>query len=309
MKWEGRRQSDNVEDRRNESVGRAGQGGDPFGRSGFRVPVGRKGGGGLGIGGIVVILIISWVLGINPLTLLSGGDINLGGGSQQTSDSAPAGPPANDQMTQFVRTVLADTEDTWNGIFKAAGENYTEPTLVLFSGRVSSACGLASAATGPFYCPGDRKVYLDTDFFRQLQQQFGASGDFAQAYVIAHEVGHHIQNLTGILPKFNRARQSMSEAEANRMSVRVELQADCFAGIWGRFTDQKGILENGDLEEALNAAKQIGDDTLQKRSQGYVVPDSFNHGTSAQRMRWFKQGFDNGKVTACNTFDTPYERL
>lgn len=307
MKWEGRRQSDNIEDRRNQSVGRAGPGGNPFGRSGFRVPAGR--GGGLGIGGILVILVISWVLGINPLTLLSGGDVDLGGSGQQTSDSTPAGTPANDQMTQFVRTVLADTEDTWNGIFKAAGETYREPTLVLFSGRVNSACGLASAATGPFYCPGDQKVYLDTEFFRQLQQQFGASGDFAEAYVIAHEVGHHVQNLTGILPQFNRARQSMSEAEANRMSVRVELQADCFAGIWGRFTDQKGILERGDLEEALNAARQIGDDTLQKRSQGYVVPDSFNHGTSAQRMRWFKQGFDTGKVSSCNTFDVAYEQL
>lgn len=311
MKWEGRRQSDNIEDRRNQSVGRAGQGGDPFQRTGFRVPTGR-GGKGLGLGGILVILVISWALGINPLTLLSGGDVNLGSSGYEQSDSSPrsaSGTTANDQMTQFVRTVLAETEDTWNGIFKAAGQNYTDPTLVLFDGRTNSACGMASAATGPFYCPSDRKVYLDTAFFRQLQQQFGASGDFAQAYVIAHEVGHHVQNLTGILPQFNRARQSMSEVEANKMSVRVELQADCFAGIWGRFTDQKGMLERGDLEEALNAAKQIGDDTLQKRSQGYVVPDSFNHGTSAQRMRWFKQGFDSGKVSSCDTFSVSYDRL
>lgn len=233
MKWEGRRQSDNIEDRRNQSVGRAGQGGDPFQRTGFRVPTGR-GGKGLGLGGILVILVISWALGINPLTLLSGGDVNLGSSGYEQSDSSSrssAGTTANDQMTQFVRTVLAETEDTWNGIFKAAGQNYTDPTLVLFDGRTNSACGMASAATGPFYCPSDRKVYLDTAFFRQLQQQFGASGDFAQAYVIAHEVGHHVQNLTGILPQFNRARQSMSEVEANKMSVRVELQADCFAGI------------------------------------------------------------------------------
>lgn len=301
MKWEGRRQSDNIEDRRNASAGR----GNPLGRGGgFRVPVGR-GGGGLGIGGILVVLVISWVLGINPLTLLSGGDTGLDGGGQQQS----GGTVANDEMTQFVRTVLADTEDTWNGVFQAAGQSYREPTLVLFDNQVNSACGFASSATGPFYCPGDQKVYLDTSFFRELDQRFGASGDFAAAYVVAHEVGHHIQNLTGILPQFNRARQSMSEAEANRMSVRVELQADCFAGIWGRFTDQKGILERGDLEEALNAARQIGDDTLQKRSQGYVVPDSFNHGTSAQRMRWFKQGFDSGRVSACNTFDVAYEQL
>ncbi|MCX8996538.1 zinc metallopeptidase [Rhizobiaceae bacterium BDR2-2] len=304
MKWQGRRQSDNIEDRRNQSAGGAGRGG-----GGFRVPIGRGRGGGLSIGGIVVLLIISWVLGINPLTLLSGGDIDLGGDTQQTSAPGSSAPPANDEMTQFVRTVLADTEDTWSGIFQAAGETYREPVLVTFSGQTSSACGMASVATGPFYCPGDQKVYLDMDFFRQLQQQFGASGDFAQAYVIAHEVGHHVQNLTGILPKFNQARRSMSEADANRMSVRVELQADCFAGIWGRFTDQKGILESGDLEEALNAAHQIGDDTLQKRSQGYVVPDSFNHGTSAQRMRWFKQGFDSGRVSACNTFELPYEQL
>lgn len=297
MEWRGRRQSDNVEDRR----GAGGQ--TPFGRGGMRIPIGRGGvrraGGGIGIGGIILILIVSWALGINPLTLLSGGDIGLesGGYEQQASR-----PPANDEATAFVRTILAETEDTWNGIFQASGESYQEPTLVLFSGQVESACGFASSATGPFYCPGDRKVYLDTNFFRELEQQFGASGDFAEAYVIAHEVGHHVQNLTGILPRFNQARQRMSEAEANRMSVRVELQADCFAGVWGKFTDQKGILEQGDLEEALNAAQQIGDDTLQKRGQGYVVPESFNHGTSAQRVEWFRRGFESGDVSACDTF-------
>jgi predicted metalloprotease len=297
MEWRGRRQSSNVEDRR-------GAGGrSPFGRGGLRIPVGRGGvrraGGGIGIGGIILILIISWILGINPLTLLTGGDIGLDGGGyeQQTSRA-----PADDETAAFIRTVLAETEDTWNGIFQASGENYREPTLVLFSGQVQSACGFASAATGPFYCPGDQKVYLDTSFFQELKQKFGAAGDFAEAYVIAHEVGHHVQNLIGVLPRFNQARQRMSEVEANRMSVRVELQADCFAGVWAKFTDQRGLLEQGDLEEALNAAQQIGDDTLQKRSQGYVVPESFNHGTSAQRMEWFGRGFESGDVNACDTF-------
>ena len=301
MEWRGRRQSSNVEDRR-------GAGGrNPFGRGGVRIPVGRGGvrraGGGIGIGGIILILVISWVLGINPLTLLSGGDIGLDGGAPAGRYEEQTGrPPADDQTTAFIRTVLAETEDTWNGIFQASGETYREPTLVLFSGQVQSACGFASAATGPFYCPGDQRVYLDTSFFQELKQQFGAAGDFAEAYVIAHEVGHHVQNLIGVLPRFNQSRQRMSEVEANRMSVRVELQADCFAGVWAKFTDQKGLLEQGDLEEALNAAQQIGDDTLQKRSQGYVVPESFNHGTSAQRMDWFRRGFENGDVNACDTF-------
>jgi len=274
--------------------------GSPLGRGGFRIPVGgRRGGGGLSIGGIVMILIICWITGINPLTLLSGGDIDMGGSSYQ--QSAP-GKTANDETTQFVRTVLAETEDTWKGIFEAGGARYEEPTLVLFSGQVNSACGFASSATGPFYCPVDKKLYLDTDFFRELEQRFEAAGDFAQAYVIAHEVGHHVQNLTGVLPKFNQARQRMSEVEANQMSIRVELQADCYAGVWGKFTDQKGVLSEGDLEEALNAAQQIGDDTLQKRSQGYVVPESFNHGTSEQRAEWFQRGLQGGTVEGCDTF-------
>jgi len=247
------------------------------------------------------VLIICWITGINPLTLLSGGDIDLGGGSGYSQQSTSRAP-ANDDTTAFVRTVLAETEDTWNGIFQANGQRYEEPKLVLFSGQVNSACGFASSATGPFYCPGDHKVYLDTDFFKELEQRFDAAGDFAQAYVIAHEVGHHVQNLLGTMSKFNQARQRMSEADANKMSVRVELQADCYAGVWGKYTEQKGILEQGDLQEALNAAQQIGDDTLQKRSQGYVVPESFNHGTSAQRMRWFKRGFDTGDMKACDTF-------
>ncbi|MBW6422953.1 zinc metallopeptidase [Rhizobium sp. XQZ8] len=294
MEWRGRRQSDNIEDQRESSGGQGG---------GFRIPIGGggRGGGGLGIGGIVVVLIICWITGINPLTLLSGGDIDLGGGSGYSQQSTSRAP-ANDDTTAFVRTVLAETEDTWNGIFQANGQSYEEPKLVLFSGQVNSACGFASSATGPFYCPGDHKVYLDTDFFKELEQRFDAAGDFAQAYVIAHEVGHHVQNLLGTMSKFNQARQRMSEADANKMSVRVELQADCYAGVWGKYTEQKGILEQGDLQEALNAAQQIGDDTLQKRSQGYVVPESFNHGTSAQRMRWFKRGFDTGDMKACDTF-------
>ncbi len=298
MEWRGRRQSDNVEDQRGASMGDS-----PLGRGGLRIPIGGGGrrGGGLGIGGIIVILIICWITGINPLSLISG-ELGMDGSGFEQQQTTRNRAPANDDTTAFVRTVLAETEDTWHGIFQANGQQYQEPVLVLFSGRVNSACGFASSATGPFYCPGDHKLYLDTNFFKELEQRFDAAGDFAEAYVIAHEVGHHVQNLTGILPKFNQARQRMSEADANRMSVRVELQADCFAGVWGKFTQQKGILDQGDLEEALNAAQQIGDDTLQKRSQGYVVPESFNHGTSAQRARWFKRGFDTGDMKACDTF-------
>ncbi|MBB4190956.1 hypothetical protein GGE45_000439 [Rhizobium aethiopicum] len=305
MEWRGRRQSDNVEDRRSDPTG----GG--FGRGGgFSFPSGggvRRAGGGLSIGTIIFLVVIYFIfkmMGVDLLQVLETGGMSSGPGYEQ-SESAGTRTPANDEMTAFVRTVLAETEDTWNGIFQAQGRNYEEPRLVLFSGQTQSACGFASAATGPFYCPGDHKVYLDTDFFQELSDRFGASGDFAEAYVVSHEVGHHVQNLLGILPKFNQARQRMSEEEANKMSVRVELQADCFAGIWGKYTDQKGILEAGDLEEALNAAQQIGDDTLQKRSQGYVVPESFNHGTSAQRVRWFKRGFDSGQLTACDTFSGP----
>ncbi|NGO62680.1 zinc metallopeptidase [Rhizobium daejeonense] len=308
MEWKGRRQSDNIEDRRGTSTGRGGMGRDPFGRSGMQLPTGGRRGGGMSIGTIIFLIVIYFVLkmmGIDMLQLLGDGSMQQQGSGYEQSIGERPSQPASDEMTAFVRTVLAETEDTWNGIFKAAGKTYEEPTLVLFAGRTASACGTASSATGPFYCPGDRKVYLDTDFFRELNDRFGASGDFAEAYVVAHEVGHHVQNLTGILPKFNQMRQSMSEVESNQMSVRVELQADCFAGIWGKYTQQKGLLEAGDLEEALNAAKQIGDDTLQKRSQGYVVPDSFNHGTSAQRMKWFKRGFDSGKVDSCDTFSGP----
>ena len=303
MLWKGRRQSDNVQDSRGQSGGGRPGG---FGRSPIRIPMGGRAGGG-GLSGIIILVVLFFVLkacGIDPLQILAGldGSGTPGGGGQVTESQSP---PASDEMTQFVGVVLAETEDVWNGIFQAEGLKYEEPQLVLFAGQVKSACGYASSASGPFYCPGDKRVYLDTSFFDQLDRQFGASGDFAQAYVIAHEVGHHIQNLTGILPKFNQMRQSMSEAEANQMSMRVELQADCFAGVWGHFTAQKGLLEEGDVEEALNAAQQIGDDTLQKRTQGYVVPESFNHGTSAQRQKWFNAGLQSGKLSSCDTFNNP----
>ncbi|TIV07051.1 MAG: flagellar biosynthesis protein FlgM, partial [Mesorhizobium sp.] len=217
--------------------------------------------------------------GIDPLQILAGGDGGVGPGGGQITDNSGegTGAPASDEMKQFVSTVLAETEDTWTGIFQAEGLTYEDPKL----------------------------VYLDTTFFQQLDQQFGASGDFAQAYVIAHEVGHHVQNITGILPKFNQMRQQMGEAEANHMSVQVELQADCFAGVWAHFTGQKGILEQGDMDEALNAAQQIGDDTMQKKMQGYVVPESFNHGTSQQRQTWLARGYRSGKLSDCDTFNTP----
>ncbi|MDH7787909.1 putative metalloprotease [Ochrobactrum sp. 19YEA23] len=305
MRWQGRRQSDNVEDQRGGGGDSGGQGGGfGGGGPGFRVV---RGGG---ISGILILIVMFFVLrafGIDPIPILFG-DSGMGSSvqTQQQQSSgrtvAEGGTVANDEMTQFARTVLAETEDVWSGIFQSRGQTYTKPTMVLFTGQVRSACGFASAASGPFYCPGDRKLYIDLSFYDELANRFGASGNFAQAYVLAHEVGHHVQNLLGILPKFNQMRQQMNQAQANQMSVRVELQADCFAGIWGYYTQQKGILEAGDLEDALNAAHQIGDDTLQRRSQGYVVPESFSHGTSAQRAKWFKRGFDTGKLESCDTF-------
>jgi predicted metalloprotease len=308
MEWKGRRQSGNVEDQRGAS--RGGLGGNPFGRGGFRLPTGggpRRAGGGMSIGTIIFLVVIYFglkMVGIDLLQLVDGGSMSGPSSNYEQSDGsqAPQGTAQEEETKAFMSTVLAETEDTWNGIFQAEGETYQEPKLVLFRDSINSACGMASSATGPFYCPGDSKVYLDMQFFDELAEKFNASGDFAQAYVLAHEVGHHVQNLIGVLPKFNRARQSMSEADANAMSVRVELQADCFAGIWGKFTEQKGLLEQGDVEEALNAATQIGDDTLQKRTQGYVVPESFNHGTSAQRSKWFKRGYESGKMSSCDTF-------
>ena len=313
MRWRGRRQSSNVEDQRSDSGG--GSGG--FGRGGrsgggFKIPRGmggvRRASGG-GVKGIVILAVIyfaaKFILGIDLMQMLGGGGT---GPTVQTRVEQPQNAPrrtankqANDEMGQFAGVILAETEDVWKGIFKASGKKYPEPKLVLFSGQVKSACGFASAASGPFYCPGDSKLYIDLTFYDQLKRDFGASGDFAQAYVLAHEVGHHVQNVIGVLPKFNEMRRTMSKTEANKMSVRVELQADCFAGIWGYFTKQKGLLERGDLEEALNAATKIGDDAIQKRTQGYVVPESFNHGTSAQRKRWFRRGFESGRLDQCNS--------
>ncbi len=299
MRWQGRRQSSNIEDRR----GDAGMGG--FGgagrRIGMRMPGGRRG-GGIGIGAVLIILAVSWFLGVNPLTLLGGLDGGgTGGNTFGTEQAGRTGTPG-DEAGRFVAAVLADTEDSWTQIFADGGGRYQLPTLVLFTGQTSSACGFASAATGPFYCPGDRKVYIDLAFYKELRDRFHAPGDFAQAYVIAHEVGHHVQNLLGILPKVHAEQQRLGKTQANALQVRTELQADCFAGVWAHMADKKGILEVGDIDEALNAAAQIGDDTLQKQAQGYVVPDSFTHGSAAQRSRWFKRGYANGDIDTCDTF-------
>ena len=302
MRWRGRRQSSNIEDRRGAGGGLGGG----LGRGGFRIPVGGTRSGGFSLSTIVILVVLFFALracGIDPLAMLEGSGVP---GQTQVQPSQPGGQTAqpSDEMGQFVATVLAETEDVWSGIFQAEGQTYKKPTLVMFSDQVRSTCGFASAASGPFYCPSDQKVYIDLSFYDQLDRQFGAAGDFAQAYVLAHEVGHHVQNLIGVLPRFNQMRQTMSQAEQNQMSIRVELQADCFAGIWGHYTAQKGLLEEGDIEEALNAAQQIGDDTLQRKTQGYVVPESFNHGTSAQRKTWFARGFKSGKLADCDTFNS-----
>ena len=287
MKWEGNRESDNVEDRRDEGGG--GGGGGFGGRS-------------IGIGTIVIALIGSYVFGISPATLLN---LLSGGGSVAPLQQAPAHrPPASDKLAKFVSTVLADTEDTWTELFRAEGRAYVKPKLVLFSGSTPTACGAGQTATGPFYCPGDQKVYIDLTFYRLMQQRFNVSGEFAEAYVIAHEVGHHVQNLLGVSGKVDNARRRATQSEANALSVRLELQADCFAGVWAFHANQaRDILENGDVETALKAATAIGDDALQRQAQGHVVPDSFTHGTSAQRVRWFTKGIENGQIAQCNTFE------
>jgi predicted metalloprotease len=283
MKWEGNRQSDNVEDRRG---------------SGGGMPV--FGGRSIGIGTIVVALLGGWVLGINPLTILG----LLSGGSPAQVQQTPAQrPPADDTMARFVSTVLADTEDVWQEVFRQQGGNYQQPRLVLFRGATPTACGTGQAAMGPFYCPGDRKVYIDLGFYQTLKDRLGAPGDFAQAYVIAHEVGHHVQNLLGISTKVDQARGRVSQTEFNRLSVRLELQADCFAGVWAHHAQNaRQILEQGDVEEAMNAAARIGDDALQRAGGGAVVPDSFTHGSSAQRQRWFHTGLQQGSLKSCDTF-------
>lgn len=284
MQWRGRRESTNVEDRR-------GMGGLPIA------------GGGIGL---LIVLAIALLTGTDPTTLLN----NSGGTSYTGVEQGPSSGGASDERAHFVSVVLADTEDVWHEQFSDMGMNYTEPKLVLFTGYVESACGQASAAAGPFYCPTDSKLYIDLNFYDELQRRFGAPGDFAQAYVIAHEVGHHVQKLLGITDKVTEMQSRASKAEANRLSVRLELQADYLAGVWANHAEKaRKVLEQGDLEEALNAASKIGDDTLQRQTRGSVVPDSFTHGTSEQRVRWFRKGFQEGTISQGDTFKVPYNSL
>ncbi len=285
MKWEGNRESENVEDVRGSDGG--GGGGGFGGRS-------------IGIGSIAIALVASYFFGISPATVLS----LLGGGSAPTQRAPAPHAPATDRSTRLVKTVLADTEDVWAKLFAERGAQYAAPKLQIFSGSTPTACGAGQTASGPFYCPGDRKVYIDLAFYKLMQERFNVSSEFAQAYVIAHEIGHHVQNLAGTMEKVDAARQRASKAQSNALSVRVELQADCYAGVWAFHANQaRNILEAGDIEGALAAATAIGDDALQRQAQGYVVPDSFTHGTSEQRVRWFKRGIQTGKMTDCNTFE------
>jgi len=280
MRWEFGRRSDNVEDR----------------RGGRSVSPGLVGGG---LGGLILTLIAVF-LGVDPAIIEQVAPRDSGSSSPTQTTSQP-----KDEMGQFVSVVLADTEDTWKPLFRKMGRNYREPKLVLFENAVQSACGYASSAVGPFYCPPDQKVYLDVSFFRDLKNKLGAPGDFAQAYVIAHEVGHHVQNLMGISDEVRRVQNRVGQVQANQLSVRLELQADCFAGIWAHHAQrQRQIIEQGDVQEAMNAAASIGDDRLQKQAKGYVVPESFTHGSSAQRVKWFKTGIQTGSVNACNTFES-----
>ena len=281
MKWQTGRRSENVEDQR-----------------GMRTAgVGMKTGGL----GLLVMVLLALYFGVDPSVVLQSG---LQQAPVEVGPSDPGAAPVDDPLTEFVSVVLADTEDTWQAVFKAAGGRYEVPHLVLFSDTVRSACGHAQAAMGPFYCPGDRKVYIDLSFYRDLRERHDAPGDFAQAYVIAHEVGHHVQNLLGIADQVQQRRTRVDQATANRLQVRMELQADCFAGLWAHHADRaRGILEQGDIDEALNAATAIGDDRLQRQAQGYVVPESFTHGSSAQRVRWFKRGFETGDIGTCDTFE------
>lgn len=312
MLWRGGRRSDNVEDERGAG---GGIGGGGLGGGGFRG--GGFGGGGMRIGGglgLVAVVVIALLFGVDPSALLqglsNGGDTSYQdapGTSPQRSDQAQLDGQdgGTDEMKDFVSSVLASTEDTWSEIFQQNGRQYQDPKLVLFSGSVRSACGFAESASGPFYCPADSKVYIDLSFYDELRQRFHAPGDFAQAYVIAHEIGHHVQHLLGLTDKADRLRSQMNDTQANALSVQVELQADCLAGIWANHADrERHIIEAGDIDEALQAAAAIGDDRLQKQTQGYVVPDSFTHGTSAQRVQWFKTGFQSGDLTTCDTSGT-----
>ena len=295
MKTEGRRQSGNIEDRRGQSAGGPG------------FPGGRMGaGGGLGL---LVVIVLALVFGIDPRQIIDSGALQGPADGQVTtsSDSVPGQPyqetPEEAKRREFAQVVLADTEDTWKDLFAAAGRQYEVPILVLFTGAVQSACGFAHSAAGPFYCPGDRKLYLDLSFFDEMTSKLDAGGDFAMAYVIAHEVGHHVQTLLGTSGRVSQMRARAGEAEGNALSVKLELQADCLAGIWAMHTQkQKAVLEAGDIEEAMNAASAVGDDRLQKRAQGYVVPESFTHGSSAERASWFRKGLQTGEVDQCNTF-------
>jgi predicted metalloprotease len=283
MRLGGERESSNVEDQRG--------GGSGIGRGGLAV------GGGIGT---LAIALLALLFGVDPSQLLNGGQ---DGGPAPPGQTQQA-PPQNDEMSQFVRRVLGSTETVWGEVFSRNGSSYREPKLVLFTQQVRSACGRADASVGPFYCPGDEKVYIDLSFYDELRSRFRAPGDFAQAYVIAHEVGHHVQKLVGTSDKVTAMQQRASEAQSNRLSVMLELQADCYAGVWGYYAQRRGVIEPGDLEEALGAASAIGDDRLQREAQGYVVPDSFTHGSSEQRVRWFKQGFDSGDMRRCDTFNS-----
>jgi uncharacterized protein len=274
MKWQGRAGSSNIEDRRGRGMGMA-------------LPVGG------GIGGLVLLLLFSALTGTNPIDMIEPGQPDAVGTSGVGDD---------DPQAKFVAVVLKDTEEVWSEIFKARGADYPEPVLVLFTDATQSACGVGQSAMGPFYCPGDQKLYLDLSFFRDLDSRFGAPGDFAQAYVVAHEVGHHVQTVTGVSERVHGERRGLSERQANELSVRQELQADCYAGVWGHYAARRGLLDPGDAEEGLRAAAAIGDDRLQRQTQGRVVPESFTHGSSEQRVEWLRRGMDNGRMEACDTF-------
>lgn len=280
MRWQGGRRSNNIEDRR--------------GNRGQR----QVAGGGLGL---LAILLLGLVFGINPLSLFQGGSP-----APSVSSGQPGiGPAGEQQLADFVSVVLADTEDTWGELFQVAGKHYPPPTLVMFSDVTQSACGNAQASTGPFYCPADQKLYIDLQFYQEMKSRFGAPGDFAQAYVIAHEVGHHVQTMLGISQQISQAQRRVGEVQSNQLQVRMELQADCFAGIWAYHADRtRHILEQGDIEEGMNAAAAIGDDRIQQRSKGYIVPESFTHGTSEQRVRWFRRGLESGSMQQCDTFNS-----
>ena len=325
MRWRGQRESENVEDRRDEGGGF----GFPFpGGGGGRFPSGGGGGGGIGILGLLILLGLMFFFGLDPRVIMQPGGPGGGPGGDETNfpdirlpqerpdttnfpvpgqQGSPIERPqttSEDDLKQFVAVVLADTEDVWRDLFARYGQRYSDPKLVLFSGGVRSACGIGMAQMGPFYCPYDEKVYIDLDFYGDLKNRFGAPGDMAQAYVIAHEIGHHVQKLLGIADQVEALKQRMGQTQANALQVRMELQADCFAGIWAnRAQDSKDIIEPGDIEDALRAASAIGDDRIQKQTEGYVVPDAFTHGSSEQRVRWFKRGYQSGKLDACDTFN------